>query len=55
MKNYCKNSAIKVGGLLHMVVELRMQYFGETFLDSFETYETFLRCIFVQQEYKWNL
>jgi len=32
-----------------MVVELRLQYFFE---DSFETY---LRCIFVEQERKFNI
>ena len=28
---------------------------GDTFKESFETYETFFRCIFVQQERKFYL
>ena len=31
-----------------MVVELRMHYWRDIFYDSFETYGTFLPCIFVQ-------
>ena len=37
---------------LEIVFELRLQ---EIFKDSFKTYKTFLRCIFVQQECKFNL
>ena len=40
-----------------MVIELRFQYHREFFQDSFETYQTFLRCrcIFVQQGCKFNI
>ena len=36
-------------------VELRVLYCKCIFQDSFETYETFLRCIIVHQERKFNL
>ena len=51
----CKQVQVKGSVRQCMVVKLRMQYCGEIFQESLETYETFLWCKFVQQECKLNL
>ena len=52
-RDECK--AFKGTFCLDMIVEIKVQHCREVFQDSFETYETFIRCIIVQQEWKFNL